>query len=116
MRKSKSERKRKCRVWLRVIIEIVFTSCGILSTVLPEPYDVYALLTIGVLRVILSAVQRERKSEESLTIVYCNGEKEPQRPKKIEKPATVTVKRKNPVKVANSPHITGVKTKKGVKA
>ena len=49
-------------------------------------------------------------------IVYCNGEKEPQRPEKIEKPATVAVKRKKPVKVANSPHITGVKTKKGVKA
>ncbi len=127
MRKSKSERKRKCRVWLRVIIEIVFTSCGILSTTLPEPYDVYALLTIGVLRVILSAVQRERKSEEPPMIVYCNGEKEPH----IEKPVRVPKrsnntgvilkgayekpKTKKPVKVANSTHITGSTKKKGVK-
>lgn len=127
MRKTKSERKRKRRVWLRVIIEIVFTSCGILSTTLPEPYDVYALLTIGVLRVILSAVQRERKSEEPPMIVYCNGEKEPH----IEKPVRVPKrtnntgailksayekpKTKKPVKTTRTAHITVANTKKGVK-
>ena len=77
MRKAKQERKRRRRKWLRIILEITFMACGILGTRLPEPYDIYALLTLGALRIILSAVQRERKAEEPPAIVYCNGEKAP---------------------------------------
>ena len=96
----KTERKHKRRKWLRVILEITFMACGILVTRLPEPYDVYALITLGTLRVILSAIQRERKAEEPPTIVYCNGEKEPHK--------------KSPAKATKTTHITGVTIKKNL--
>ncbi|MCI8369745.1 MAG: hypothetical protein HFE41_01015 [Clostridia bacterium] len=128
MRKAKQERKRRRRKWLRIILEITFMACGILGTRLPEPYDIYALLTLGALRIILSAVQRERKAEEPPAIVYCNGEKEPQpdKPAKAVKTAHIrgaTAKPapqipaniKQPVKAAKTTHITGANTKKGVK-
>ena len=124
MRKAKQERKRRRRKWLRIILEITFMACGILGTRLPEPYDIYALLTLGALRIILSAVQRERKAEEPPAIVYCNGEKAPNE----EEPANAmktthirgatdktTEKIKQPVKAEKATHITGSMTKKGVK-
>ncbi len=128
MRKGKLERKRRRRKWLRIILEITFMACGILGTRLPEPYDIYALLTLGALRIILSAVQRERKAEEPPAIVYCNGEKPPEeKPVKPAKTAHIrgaTAKPapqipaniKQPVKAAKTTHITGANTKKGVKA
>lgn len=88
MKKTKQERKRRRRKWLRIILEITFMACGILGTRLPEPYDIYALLTLGALRIILSAVQRERKAEELPAIVYCNGKKSLE--EKLVKPAKTT--------------------------
>lgn len=128
MRKGKLERKRRRRKWLRIILEITFMACGILGTRLPEPYDIYALLTLGALRIILSAVQRERKAEEPPAIVYCNGEKPPEeksvKPAKTAHITGATVKpalqilsnTKKPVKASKTAHITGSTTKKGVKA
>lgn len=128
MRKAKQERKRRRRKWLRIILEITFMACGILVTRLPEPYDIYALLTLGALRIILSAVQRERKAEEPPAIVYCNGEKAPyeEEPANVmktthirvatDKPTEkITPKIKQPVKASKTAHITGSTKKKGVK-
>ena len=132
MRKVKQERTRRRRKWLRIILEITFMACGILGTRLPEPYDIYALLTLGAMRIILSAVQRERKAEEPPAIVYCNGEKASHEnsPEKTVKTAHITGSTgknsavqikldkqqiKKPVKAEKATHITGSMTKKGVK-
>ena len=144
MRKAKQERKRRRRNTIVKIVNnaiILFylplsSACG--SAVLfvclrrayaferlyGEPYDIYALLTLGALRIILSAVQRERKAEEPPAIVYCNGEKAPNE----EEPANAmktthirgatdktTEKIKQPVKASKTAHITGSTKKKGVK-
>lgn len=90
--KSKEKRKHKRWRWLRVTLEIVFMAAGILCSIMPYPYPLLVPIGIGTIRIISSAVAREKKAEEPPTIVYCNGEKEPHRTaSKPQKSATVAV-------------------------
>ncbi len=126
--KSKEKRKYKRWRWLRVALEISFMVAGILCSIMPYPYPLLVPIGIGTIRIISSAVAREKKTEEPPAIVYCNGEKPPEeKPVKPAKTAHIrgaTAKPapqipaniKQPVKAAKTTHITGANTKKGVKA
>ena len=82
MRKSKDpERKKKHRKRFRVIMEIAFMVLGILCSIMPYPFPLLVPIGIGTIRIINSAVQREKKAEEPPFIVYCNGEQEPKHTK-----------------------------------
>ncbi len=125
--KSKEKRKYKRWRWLRVALEISFMVAGILCSIMPYPYPLLVPIGIGTIRIISSAVAREKKTEEPPAIVYCNGEKPPE--EKSVKPAKmrhstgamtkntpqVTANIKKPVKAAETAHITGATRKKGVK-
>lgn len=96
--KSKEKRKHKRLRWLRVTLEIAFMAAGILCSIMPYPYPLLVPIGIGTIRIISSAVAREKKAEEPPTIVYCNGEKELHRtasqPKKSATVAAVQKERK----------------------
>ncbi len=75
--KIKEKRKHKRWRWIRVTLEIAFMIAGILCSIMPYPYPLLVPIVIGTIRIISSAVAREKKAEEPPQIVYCNGEKEP---------------------------------------
>lgn len=75
--KSKEKRKHKRWRWLRVTLEIAFMTAGILCSIMPYPFPLAVPIGIGVIRIISSAVAREKKAEEPQQVVYCNGAKEP---------------------------------------
>lgn len=127
MRRGKQERKRRHRKWLRIILEIAFMVLGIVCGIMPYPFPLLVPIGIGTVRIISSAIQREKKAEAPPAIVYCNGEKPPEetavKPAKMRHSTGVTAKTtpqttaktKKPVKAAETAHITGVTRKKGVK-
>ena len=80
--KNRQKRKYKRWRWFRVTLEIVFMAAGILCSIMPYPYPLLVPIGIGTIRIISSAVAREKKAEEPPVpppVVYCNGEKEPKR-------------------------------------
>lgn len=109
--KSKEKRKHKRWRWLRVTLEIAFMTAGILCSIMPYPYPLLVPIGIGTIRIISSAVAREKKAEEPPTIVYCNGDKEPHK----KKTTSVTVVRPKPTKTKTAAALDGdvkVKNKK----
>lgn len=79
MHRADPEKKRKRRKRFRVVMEIAFMVLGILCSIMPYPFPLLVPIGIGTIRIISSAVAREKKAEEPPTIVYCNGEKEPKK-------------------------------------
>lgn len=79
--RNREKRKHKRWRWLRVTLEIAFMTAGILCSIMPYPYPLLVPIGIGTIRIISSAVAREKKAEEPPAIVYCNGEKEPNKKK-----------------------------------
>lgn len=102
--KSKEKRKHKRWRWLRVTLEIAFMVAGIMCSIMPYPFPLLVPIGIGTIRIISSAVAREKKAEEPPPIVYCNGEKEPHRTSSKPHEAAVVkdkpTKRQTPVKTA----------------
>ena len=68
------ERKRRHRKTLRVIIEIIFMTLGVLCAIMPAPFPLLVPIGIGAIRIISNAVRSEKKPQP---VVYCNGTREP---------------------------------------
>lgn len=100
MRGADPEKKRKRRKRFRVFMEIVFMVLGILCSVMPYPFPLAVPIGIGAIRIISKAVEKEKEPQATQPIVYCNGEREP------EKNST-----KNSVKTAKVQHSKGPTTK-----
>ena len=93
MRKAKNpEKAKKHKKRFRVVMEIAFLVLGILCSTMPQPFPLLVPIGIGTIRIISSAVQRERTEAAPPPVVYCNGEKEPHKTTN-EKRTTTTPKK-----------------------
>ncbi len=76
MRKARKSERNKHKKRFRVILEIAFMVLGIVCGIMPYPFPLLVPIGIGTVRIISSAVQRERTEAAPPVKVYCNGEKE----------------------------------------
>ncbi len=76
MRRTKRAARNKHRKRFRVILEIAFMVLGIVCGIMPYPFPLLVPIGIGTVRIISSAIQRERTEAAPPVKVYCNGERE----------------------------------------
>ena len=76
MRRKRRAAREKHRKRFRVVMEIAFMVAGILCSIMPQPFPLLVPIGIGTIRIISSALQRERTEAAPPVKVYCNGERE----------------------------------------
>lgn len=76
MRKARKSERNKHKKRFRVILEIAFMVLGIVCGIMPYPFPLLVPIGIGTVRIISSAIQKEKAAEAPPPVVYCNGTRE----------------------------------------
>lgn len=58
-------------------MEIAFMTLGVLCGIMPKPFPILVPIFIGAVRIISSAVKREKEPPPQPAVVYCNGNTKP---------------------------------------